>query len=166
MRRTHHISGSFHGFMTVTCLLLLSATSSTVVADSDVAKEAEEARAWCYKSLKVRTNHDCECVADRFIVERQADPVVGKDALLSRIVTVNQCPNLEGIRANGYKECISTSSSPGFNTNGNEVESYCQCVGERVAKNISEHKGKLGPGKRGTLSRYALAHCRKAEAYR
>jgi len=140
--------------------------SPLAAADFAVAKEAEEVRVWCQKNLRVKTNHDCECVADRFIVERQADPVSGKDALLSRIMTVNQCPNLEGIRANGYKECIVGSGTPGFNTNGNEVETYCHCVGKRVAKNISEHKGKLGPRQRGALSRTAITYCRRAEAYR
>ncbi len=131
-----------------------------------VSKEAGKVKAWCYKKPDVRRNYNCECVADRFIVERQADPVAGKDALLSRIIIVNQCPNLEGIQANGYKQCIVGSGTPGFSTNGNEVETYCQCVGKRVAKNISEHKGKLGPKRRGSYRYSANMYCRKAEAYR
>jgi hypothetical protein len=137
-----------------------------VPASPAVAKEAEGVKAWCYEKPPVRSNHDCECVADRFIVERQGDPVAGKDVLLSRILTVNKCPNLEGIRANKYKECIVGSGTPGFNTGGHEVEAYCQCVGKRTAKSISGHKGKLGPGRRGSYDRNALAYCSKAEAYR
>ncbi len=142
--------------------------SPKVAADSAVAKEAEEVKAWCNNKRRaaVRINHNCECVANRFIVERQADPVAGKDALLSRILTMNKCPNLEGIRANGYKECIVGSGTPGFSTNGNEVEAYCQCVGKRRAKSISEHKGSLGPRRRGSYNTSAMIYCRKAEAYR
>jgi len=131
-----------------------------------VGKEAGEVKVWCYKRRAVSIKHDCECVTDRFIVERQADPVSGKDTLLSRILTVNKCPNLEGIRATKYKECIVGSGSPGFNTGGHEVEAYCQCVGKRTAKSISGHKGKLGSGRRGSYGRNALAYCSKAEAYR
>ncbi|MCF6226832.1 MAG: hypothetical protein L3J22_11115 [Xanthomonadales bacterium] len=193
MHRTRHISKGFHMFIAVACLFLLSATAFAggvgdllpddsvdktkpiptetkappiVAADAAIVKEAEEVKAWCQKNPRVKTNHDCECVANRFIAERQADPVVGKDELLSRIITANKCPSLEGIRANGYKECMGSSGIPGFNTNGNELETYCQCVGKRTSKNISEHKGKLGPKQRSNYNYYAYRYCSKAEAYK
>jgi len=139
-------------------------TKQSGVVDPAVAKEAEEVKAWCYKKPTARINHDCECVASRFLEARQADPNGDKQGFLARITTGNQCPNLDGIKAEGYKGCMEGVHQ--MDTNGVEDEVYCQCVGKRFAKNIAEHKGKLGSGTRGNYRYYAIMHCRKPEAYR
>ena len=135
-------------------------------ASPAVAKEAEGVKAWCYKDPKIRSDHDCECVADRFIEERLADPGVGKDVLLPRIMGVNRCPNPEGIRQRNYEECIvGRSNRPGSVPDGIALEAYCQCVSKRFAKAVSGHKGQLGPRRRGSYNTNALMYCRRSDAY-
>ena len=137
-------------------------TKPAATVDPAVAKEAEEVKAWCYKNPKARIEHDCECVASRFIVERQAAPDEEQDVLFARITAGYQCPNLERIKAKEYKRCIEGVHQ--LDTNGVGDEAFCQCVGKQVAKSIAEETGRLAS--KNHYRGYAMMHCRQPEAYR
>jgi len=134
-----------------------------VPASPEVAKEAEEVKAWCYSNARMRIESDCECVANKFIAERQTDPTGTRLNLVRRITAGNKCPNFDGIQADGYRTCMESIHM--MNTGGHDPEAYCQCVGRRTAESVVAHKGKLGPSQRGNYRFYAVVYCRKAEAY-
>jgi len=138
-------------------------TKQPVAVDPAVAKEAEEFKAGCYKNPNARINHDCECVASRFIVERQAAPDVGQDTILARITNWNQCSNLDGIKAEAYKQCVLHQA---FGVKGIEQEAYCQCYGKRIAEKTAEVKGIKSTAGEKKFGFGANMYCRKPEAYR
>ncbi|PCJ36238.1 MAG: hypothetical protein COA75_08395 [Cellvibrionales bacterium] len=139
--------------------------SQAVAQDSSaIETEADEVRTSCYSTNYLRSEIDCECLATTFAEKRlELGPDQGKEGIIASITRTVKCLNFPSLQRQEYAQCISKVSSE--DTNGIELEQYCQCQSRKMVETLAQHKGKYGASVKGSASFGATMYCRKKEAY-
>jgi len=143
----------------------ISSMSQAVAQDNGaIETEAEEVRTSCYSTSYLRDEIDCECLATTFAEKRLTlGPDQGKDGIVASITRSVKCLNFPSLQRQEYRNCISHVSAA--DTNGIELEQYCQCQSRKMVEILGQHTGKYGASVKGSASFGATMYCRKKEAY-
>ncbi len=134
------------------------------VTEKQIA-EAEAAQEWCNSKPEIRSEHDCECVAAKFLEIRVNDgPIIGKDEILSRILIPALCKNIVESTGSAYSKCMKQPNSA-FKNVKVEPKEYCECYARKWAEYYENHVGKLGPKTRGNYEFFSRMYCLKDSSY-
>jgi len=124
-------------------------------------EEAEEAEQWCKKRPRIKTQHDCECLAAKYLEMRiDEGPIISRDEIISKITTQALCKNMVEATGAVYSECMGQSDIYFKNI---EPKKYCECYATRWSELFKDYNG---VGKKSNLKYYSRMYCLKPSSYK
>lgn len=99
------------------------------VTPAEIQQEADDLYAFCVKPGAYSSFNDCQCIREKFVQERTANPVRGVDPVqMARRFPPTACPNAEGVRTFHYRQCGTTYA----NTIKSGLEEFCACYADEI----------------------------------
>lgn len=114
-----------------------------VMTLDEMKEETRYIHGKCMNHLYQNTYFDCACIAGAFLNEREKrGPMVLQETILTELYrtggeTTAKCGNAPVIAGAVYNDCMEYSRV--FRRLENNNEQYCQCAGNRVARDFSEY---------------------------
>lgn len=111
-----------------------------VMTQEEMEEEAHYVHGQCARHVNLRLYFDCACIAGAFLREREArGPLILQEEILTELYRTGgktaKCGNGPAIAGSIYRECLVFADS--FRRLETNNEEYCQCVGNRVARNFT-----------------------------
>lgn len=123
----------------------------------DILDETQKIESDCRQQKTYSEYHDCNCIADKFFVERVfKGPEDNADILLFQLD--KDCINEEGIMARSVEKCLNI---PYIAANDLKI-SLCSCYADQMAQQYKKYPN-ADYRHIGKLSSSALIHCRRLE---
>lgn len=109
---------------------------------AEMELEAQYVHAQCMGHLYQSLYFDCACIAGAFLTEREKlGPMVLQDTIVTDLYRTGgqtaKCGNGPLIAGNIYEECMDSSRI--FRRLETNNEEYCQCTGNRVARDFMDY---------------------------
>lgn len=99
------------------------------VTPAEIQQEADDVYAFCVKPGTYSSFNDCQCIREKFVQERTADPVKGVDPLhMAMRFPPTACPNAGGVRAFHYRQCGTSYA----NKIKSGLEEFCACYADEI----------------------------------
>lgn len=137
--------------------------SGVGLGDEYTDKELEEAQEiynQCMGDNSMKLNHDCRCMAARFLEKRKTEGrLAGGDHILVNLR--NECRNGPDVAGHLYMDCI---GKPEFLPIGiTDPKKFCECYANDYAKEYEKFQGEINDGTRTQISMIVLGTCRNKQ---
>lgn len=113
-----------------------------IMTKEEMLEEAQYVHGKCMGHVYQSLYFDCACIAGAFLNEREKrGPTALQDVILTELYRTGgekaKCGNTVDIAGSMYQECMAFSDI--FRRLESNNEEYCQCVGNRMARDFSDY---------------------------
>ena len=134
--------------------------SDGVMTQDEMEQEAAGVERMCNLNAYQNELYDCGCFSAAFLIERERlGPLPGRQRILLDLTgseKIKSCINAPNIAGNFYRQCRSYMAN--YNDLNRNVEPYCDCVGNRVARQFGKRPA-MSPDYMAVLYSHALSWC-------